>query len=149
MVLGVSLLNHTLVGPLSVVGNALHIILSRTLCRCIRVLNVSKWSSGSFNLSYASPCGIWNLVGRGKEVTYGVKGESICWTSSSRLGDTHPFMAFIIMSIFSFIISMSCAMCIALLSNSNGQSISSCRSCLLGMLLSSWSFLSLWSPIGR
>ena len=70
MVLGVSLLNHTLVGPLSVVGSALHIILSRTLCRCIRVLNVSKWSSESFNLWYASPCGIWNLVGRGKEVTY-------------------------------------------------------------------------------
>ena len=37
MVLGVNLLNNTLAGPLSVVGNALHMILSKTLCRCIKV----------------------------------------------------------------------------------------------------------------
>ena len=33
-VLEASLLNHTLAGPLSVVGNTLHIISSRTPCRC-------------------------------------------------------------------------------------------------------------------
>ena len=77
-VLGVSLLNHTLVGPLSVVGNALHIILSGILCRCIRVLNDSKWLSGSCDPLYASTCDIRNLVGRGKEVTCVMKGESVC-----------------------------------------------------------------------
>ena len=62
MMLGVNLLNHTLAGPLSVVGYTLHIILFRTPCRCIRVLYVSRWSSRSFDSSYASTCGIRNLV---------------------------------------------------------------------------------------
>ena len=39
---GVILLNHTLAGPLSVVGNALHIISLGTPCKCIRVLNDSR-----------------------------------------------------------------------------------------------------------
>ena len=69
MVLGVNLLNHTLDSPLSVVGSALHMILFITPCICIRVLNVPKQLRGSFDSSYASTCGIWNLVGRGKEVT--------------------------------------------------------------------------------
>ena len=56
-VLRVSLLNHTFAGPLSVVGNAFHIISSRTPCKCIRVLNNSKWSSGSYDLLYVSICG--------------------------------------------------------------------------------------------
>ena len=79
--LGVNLQYHTLAGPLSVAGNALHIISSRTPCICIRVLNVSRWSSGSFDPSYASTYDIRNLVGRGKEVTCAVKGDSIRWTS--------------------------------------------------------------------
>ena len=41
-VLGANLLNHTLVGPLSMVGNAQHMISSRTLYKCIRVLNDSR-----------------------------------------------------------------------------------------------------------
>ena len=65
----VSLLNHTRTGPLSVMGNALHIILSRTPCRYMRVLNDSRWSRGSFDLSYGSTCGILNLAIRGKDVT--------------------------------------------------------------------------------
>ena len=56
-VLRVSLLNHTLAGPLSVVGNAFHIILSRTPCKCMRVLNNSRWSSGSCDPLYVSICG--------------------------------------------------------------------------------------------
>ena len=67
------LLNHTLVGPLSVVGNALHIISSGTSCRCMRVLNDFRWLSGSRDLSYVSICGIWNLARKGKEVTFVVK----------------------------------------------------------------------------
>lgn len=136
-VLGVSLLNHTLAGPLSEVGNALNMISFRTPCRCIRVLNVSRWPSGSFNLSYTLTYNIWNLAGRGKEVTCAVKGESVHWTSSSRLVDTCPFMAFIIMFIFSFIICMSYAIHITPHSSSDGRSVSSYHSCLLAMLLSS------------
>ena len=51
-------------------------------------------------------------------------------------------MAFIIMSIFSFIICMSWAMRIALISNFDGRLVSSDLSRLLVMLLSSWSSLS-------
>lgn len=53
-VFGLILLNHSLAGPLSVVGKALHKILFETPYRCIRVLNDSRWSSGSLDLSYAS-----------------------------------------------------------------------------------------------
>ena len=49
MELGVNLLNHILVGPFSVVGKARHMILSTTPCKCIRVLNDSKWSKSSFD----------------------------------------------------------------------------------------------------
>ena len=73
----VSLLNHTLAGPFSVVGKALNIISSKTPYKCMRVLNDSKWSSGSREPSYASTCDIRNLARRGKEVTYAVKGESV------------------------------------------------------------------------
>lgn len=79
-ILGFSLLNHTLVGPLSVVGNSLHIISSRTPWRYVRVLNVSKWTSGSFNSSYTYTYNIQNLVMRRKEVTCTVKDESVHWT---------------------------------------------------------------------
>ena len=40
--LGVSLLNQILAGPFNVVGKALHMILSGTSWRYIRVLKVSK-----------------------------------------------------------------------------------------------------------
>ena len=73
----VSLLNHTLAGPFSVVGKALHIISSKTPYKCMRVLNDSKWSSRSREPSYASTCGIRNLARRGKEVTCAMKGESV------------------------------------------------------------------------
>ena len=146
---GVILLNHTLASPLSVVGNALHIILSRTPCKCMRVLNDFRWSSGSFLPSYVSTYGIQNLAGRGQEVTCVVKGKSIRWTSSSRLEDTPPLMAFIIMSILSFIICMSCTMRIVPFSESDEWSMSSYLLHLLAMLLSSRSSLSCQSLFGR
>ena len=110
--------------------------------QCMGVLNDFKWSSESFNLSHVSTCGIWNFARKGKEVTWAVKGESIRWTNSSKLVDTHPLMAFIITSIFSFIIYISWAMHIALISILDGRLVLSGPSCLLGMLLSSWSSLS-------
>ena len=68
-VLRVSLLKDTLMGPLSVVENALYMISFRTPCRCIKVLKDSKWLRGSRESTYASTCGIRNLARRGKEVT--------------------------------------------------------------------------------
>ena len=52
----VSLLNHTLASPFSMVGKALDMILPKTPCRCMRVLNDIRCSSESLNLSYASTC---------------------------------------------------------------------------------------------
>lgn len=70
------LLNRTQAGPLSMVGKTLHMISSRSPCRCIRVLNNSKWSRGPFDLSYASTCGILNLVSKEKDVTSAMKGDN-------------------------------------------------------------------------
>ena len=77
VVFGVSFLNHTRVVPLSVVENALHIVSSKTPYRCMRVLNDSRWSWGSFDPSYASTCGILNLAGRGQDMIGAVKRESV------------------------------------------------------------------------
>ena len=63
------------------IGKALHMISFETPCKYMRVLNDSKWLRGSFDPSYASDYGILNLVGRGKDVTSVVKGESVQWTS--------------------------------------------------------------------
>ena len=51
MELGVNLLNHTFARPFNVVGQARHMISFATPCKCMRVLNDSKWSKGSFDLS--------------------------------------------------------------------------------------------------
>ena len=123
-VFGVSLLNHTLTNPFIVVRNALHMISSRTPCRCMRVLHDSKWLSRPLDPSYAFTCGIRNFAGRGKQVTWAVM-------------DTHHLIAFIIISIFSFIIYISWAMRIALTSISKGRLVSSRQSFLLGTLFSS------------
>ena len=42
MELGINLLNHTLASPFNVIGNPWHMILFRTPCKCLRVLNDSK-----------------------------------------------------------------------------------------------------------
>ena len=135
------LLNQTWASLLSVVGKVSHMISSGTPCKCIRVLNDSRWSRGSFDPSYASTYGILNLAGRGKDVTSAVKGELVWWTSSSKLVDMWPFRAFIIISIFSFIICISNVMRNMLTSSSKGWLVSY-WSRLLKALLSSWSFLS-------
>ena len=77
MELSISLLNHTLAGPFSVIEKAQHMILSATPYKCMRVLNDSRWSKGSFDSSWFSTCGIRNFSGRGNEVTGVVKGESV------------------------------------------------------------------------
>ena len=46
MELGVNLLNQILMGPFSVVGKALYMILFAIPCRCIKVLKDSRWSKG-------------------------------------------------------------------------------------------------------
>ena len=133
----VSLLNHTLASPFSVVGKALHMISFRSPCKCMKVLNDSRWSSRSLDPSFASTCGIRNFAKSEKEVTWVVNGESVWWTNTSKLVDTHPLMEFIIISIFSFIICVSWAMHITLTSISKGRLVSSGPSLLLGTLLSS------------
>ena len=90
----------------------------------MRVLNDSKWFSGSHELPYASTYGIQNLPERGKEVTCAVKGKSVRWTSSSKLVDTRPLKELIIMSIFSFIVYISYAMHNASTSGSEGRLVS-------------------------
>ena len=137
IVFGVSLLNHILIGPFSVVKKALHMISFKTPYSCMRVLNDSRWSRGSFDPSYTSTCDIGNFARRGKKVTWVVNGESVQWTNSSKLLDTRPLMAFIIKSIFSFIICISWAMHAALTSISKGRLVSFWPSFLLGTLLSS------------
>ena len=139
--LGAILLNHTQAGPLSVVEKALYIISSRTPYKCMRFLNDSRWSKASFNPSYASTYGILNLAGRGKDVIGAVKGESVQWTSSSKLVDTQLFKAFIIISIFTFIIYISCVMPNSPTSSSEGRLVP-CWSHLLTTLYSSWLSLS-------
>ena len=124
MELGDILLNHTRVGPLSVVGKALHMISFGTPYKCMRVLNDSRWSKGSFDPSYASTCGILNLASRGTDMTGAVKGKLVRWTSSSKLVDTRPLKAFIIIFIFSLIICISCVMRNVPTSNSEGQLVS-------------------------
>ena len=86
----------------------------------MRVLNDSRWSSESLDPPYVSTYSIQNFTGKVKEVTWAMNGESIHWTNSSTLVDTRPLMAFIIKSIFSFIICMSWAMHIVLISISEG-----------------------------
>ena len=52
-------------------------------------------------------CGMWNLCGKGKELTAAVNGELVQLTRSSRSLDTHPLRVFIITSICSFITCIS------------------------------------------
>jgi len=81
-------------------------------------------------------------------VTCAVKGESIHWTSSSRSLNTRPLKAFIIKSIYSFIICISTTMHGGTVSTADGRLVA-CRSCQLGALLPSspsWFLLSVLVP---
>ena len=148
MQLGVNLLNHTLAEPFNIVRKAQHMISSVTPCKSMRVLNDSRWFKGSFDLSYASIYDIWNFVGRGNEVMGATNGESIWWTSSSRLFDTYPLRAFTMKSILSFIIWIFATICCGAVFMTDGRLVSYCF-CLLDALLpssSSWPLLSALVP---
>ena len=75
------------------------------------------------------------------------KGELVWWTSFSKLVDTWPFRALIIISIFSFIVCISCAMRNTPTSCSKRWLVSF-WSRLLMALLSSWLSLSWWLFVG-
>ena len=103
------LLNHTHVGPLRVVGRALHIISSKTPWRCIVVLKVAMWSKGSRVPSYESKEGILNFGGRGWPLMNAVKGESVLWT---KLSTGFALLIFSLISSMTFLIwSISFSRC--------------------------------------
>ena len=92
------LLNQTHVGPLRVVGKALHIISSGTTWRCIVVLKVAMWLHGSRVPPYEFYEGILNLEDKGWLLMEAMKVESVQWTKSS---------TWFVLLIFSLISSMA------------------------------------------
>ena len=136
MELGVNWLNQILAAPFSVVGKALHMISSATPWRCIKVLKVSRWSRRSLTSSWLSIYDMWNLCGRGKELTKAVNRESVLLTRSSRSLDTRPLRAFIITSIRSCIACISATTSGGVSSARDGR-LTFCRSSMLGELLPS------------
>ena len=99
-----SLLNHSRPAPLSVVGKEQHRISSGGCRRPNVVLNVFRWSSGSFSPSKGSSWGKRNLEGTGHSWTATVNGESVFLTILSKLRSVFSLMAFLNSSI-SFLIS--------------------------------------------
>ena len=154
MVFGINFPNHTLASSFRLVGNALHIISSRTPWRCIVVLNVAMWSQGSHIPSYEFRVGILNLEGRGWLVMDAMKGELILWTRSSTWFAL--LMESFISSMALFIWSISLSKCgtlrvtisfewspLALFSASSflelwPHSPPCCWGCLLTSLVNSW-----------
>ena len=105
-----SLLNHSRVAPLRVVGKEQHRISSGGCWRPNVVLNVFRWSSGSFSPSKGSNWGKRNLEGTGHSWTATVNGESVFLTILSKLWSVFSLMAFCNSSI-SFIISLRRSEC--------------------------------------
>ena len=100
-----SFLNHSLAAPLWVVGKKQHKISSGGCWRPSVVLNVFRWSSGSFNPSKGSSWGKRNLEGTGHSWTATMNGESVFLTILSKLWSIFLLMAFLNSSI-SFLISL-------------------------------------------
>ena len=126
MELGVNLLNHTLVGPINVVRKARHMILSETPCKCMNVLNDSKWSKGSLDPSsfYLWHTELWQ------------KGE-LLFGGSTRRGRLTPLPWGSSSWSSSFPSScISATICGGAISAMNGRLVS-CRSYLLRALLPS------------
>ena len=94
------LLNHTMVAPFNIVGNALHITSSGVICNSISVLNDSMWSKGSLEPSYDSNYGRQNFGGRGWISTSLVNGESDLRIIPSKFSPPLSFMALFNSSIF-------------------------------------------------
>ena len=67
--------NQTLAGPVSVVGNALHIISSGVECSIMKDLKDSKWSRGPEVPSKGLTVGSLNFKGRGQFSTSGENAE--------------------------------------------------------------------------
>ena len=100
-----SLLNHSRVAHLRVVGKERHKISSGGCWRPSVVLNIFRWSSGSFNPSKGSSWGKQNLEGTGHSWTATVNGESIFLTILSKRWTVFPLIVFLNSSI-SFLISL-------------------------------------------
>ena len=88
-----SLVNHSLAAPLRVVGKEWHNISSMGYWRPRVVLNVLRWSKGSFRLSNDSSYGRQNFEGTGHSRTAIVNGESFLLTILSRLWSIFSFIA--------------------------------------------------------
>ena len=86
------LLNHTLVAPFNVVGNALHITSSEVICNNISVLNDSMWSKESLEPSYDFNYRRQNFSGRGWFSTSLENGESVLRIIPSRFSPPLSFI---------------------------------------------------------
>ena len=100
-----SLLNHTHIAPLRVVGKEQHKISSGGCCRLRVILKVVIWSNGSFKPLNYSSYGRWNFRGKGHSRTFVVKGESVLRTIPSRFRSVFSLIEFLSLSI-SFLISL-------------------------------------------
>ena len=100
-----SLLNHTCVAPLRVVGKERHNITSRGYWRPRVVLKVVMWSNGSFRPSNDLSCGRRNFKGIGHSSTLVMKGESILLTIPLKFQSVFSLIALLNSSI-SLLISL-------------------------------------------
>ena len=100
-----SLLNHTHVTPLRVVGKEMHNISSGDYWRPRVVLKVVMWSSGSFKPSNDLSCGRWNFEGIGHSSTLVMKGESVLLTIPSKFWSVFSLITLLSSSI-SLLISL-------------------------------------------
>ena len=100
-----NLVNHSLAAPLRVVGKERHRILLGGCWRPCVVLNVLRWSNGSFSLSKGLSWDRRNLEGIEHSWTAKVKGESVFLTILSKLWSIFPLIVFLSSSI-SFLISL-------------------------------------------
>ena len=99
IVLGGILLNHTLVAPFNVFGNALHITSYRVICNSISVLNDSMWSKGSLEPLYDPNCGRQNFGRKERFSTSVVNVEPVLRIILSRFSPPLSFIAFFSSSI--------------------------------------------------
>ena len=90
------LLNHTLVAPFRVIGNALHNTSFGVICNSISVMNDSMWSKGSLEPLYDSSFGRWNFDRRRWFSTSVMNGESVLQIILSKFSCLYPSGHFLI-----------------------------------------------------
>ena len=100
-----SLLNHTYIAPLRVVGKERHNISSGGRCRLKVVLKVVIWSNGSFRPLNDLSCGRRNFGGMGHSRIFAMKGKSVLLTILSKFWFVFSLITFLNSSI-SFLISL-------------------------------------------